>query len=418
MNEKITIQDIANSLKEKQGLTKKDAELFVKSMFDIMKEALASDKYVKVKGLGTFKLTEVESRESINVNTGERFEIQGHTKISFTPDTTLKEQINKPFSHFETVILNDGVDFEDIPTENLEPQTQPEETEVATKEQEVVELVEIVQPEETTIETPSTPDVEPTEEPKEETIEETIKETVEEIIEEPVIEKLVIEEPATKEPVVEQETTQENEPEETLPTEEPVQAEETPAIPEETVVATETSTQEQAKPTEEKKTSAVLMGIIVFLLLVILFGAYWLFFKPETATQTIPSVPVQQETTTAVQTSPEANQPSEEPSLEPKQEEGASPATEPKVTTIEPLATPVKNERVPSLADTLEYKIIGTKSLYTLQSGETIIKASVKFFGSKKYWPYIAIYNRDVIKNVDNVPVGTQIKIPELTLKN
>ena len=414
MNEKITIQDIANSLKEKQGLTKKDAELFVKSMFDIMKEALASDKYVKVKGLGTFKLTEVESRESINVNTGERFEIQGHTKISFTPDTTLKEQINKPFSHFETVILNDGVDFEDIPTENLEPQTQPEETEVATKEQEVVELVEIVQPEETTIETPSTPDVEPTEEPKEENIEET----VEEIIEEPVIEKLVIEEPATKEPVVEQETTQENEPEETLPIEEPVQAEETPAIPEETVVATETSTQEQAKPTEEKKTSAVLMGIIVFLLLVILFGAYWLFFKPETATQTIPSVPVQQETTTAVQTSPEANQPSEEPSLEPKQEEAASPATEPKITAIEPLATPVKNERVPSLADTLEYKIIGTKSLYTLQSGETIIKASVKFFGSKKYWPYIAIYNRDVIKNVDNVPVGTQIKIPELTLKN
>lgn len=414
MNEKITIQDIANSLKEKQGLTKKDAELFVKSMFDIMKEALASDKYVKVKGLGTFKLTEVESRESINVNTGERFEIQGHTKISFTPDTTLKEQINKPFSHFETVILNDGVDFEDIPTENLEPQTQPEETEVATKEQEVVELVEIVQPEETTIETPSTPDVEPTEEPKEETIEET----VEEIIEEPVIEKLVIEEPATKEPVVEQETTQENEPEETLPIEEPVQVEETPVIQEETVVTTETSTQEQAKPSKEKKTSAVLMGIIVFLLLVILFGAYWLFFKPETISQTIPSVPVQQETTTAVQTSPEANQPSEEPSLEPKQEEAASPATEPKITTIEPLATPVKNERVPSLADTLEYKIIGTKSLYTLQSGETIIKASVKFFGSKKYWPYIAIYNRDIIKNVDNVPVGTQIKIPELTLKN
>ena len=411
MNEKITIQDIANSLKEKQGLTKKDAELFVKSMFDIMKEALASDKYVKVKGLGTFKLTEVESRESINVNTGERFEIQGHTKISFTPDTTLKEQINKPFSHFETVILNDGVDFEDIPTENLEPH--PEETEVATKEQEVVELVEIVQPEETTIETPSTPDVEPTEEPKEETIEETIEETVEEIIEEPVIE-----EPTTEEPVVEQETTLENEPEETLPIEEPVPTEETPAIPEETVVATETSTQEQAKPTEEKKTSAVLMGIIVFLLLVILFGAYWLFFKPETATQTIPSVPVQQETTIAVQTSPEANQPSEEPSLEPKQEEGASPATEPKITAIEPLPTPVKNERVPSLADTLEYKIIGTKSLYTLQSGETIIKASVKFFGSKKYWPYIAIYNRDVIKNVDNVPVGTQIKIPELTLKN
>ena len=409
MNEKITIQDIANSLKEKQGLTKKEAELFVKSMFDIMKDALASDKYVKVKGLGTFKLTEVESRESINVNTGERFEIQGHTKISFTPDTTLKEQINKPFSHFETVILNDGVDFEDMPTETIDPQ--PIETEEATKEQEVVQPVEVAQPVEAVIETPSipeTPDVEPAEEAKEEITEETTEETVEATIEEPVIE----------EPIVEQEESPENEPEETLPVEEPLPAEEAPTIPEERIVATETSSQEPIKTTEEKKTSAILWGIIVFLVLVILFGAYWLFFKPETATQAVPSVPVQQETTTAVQASPEANQPSETPSTQPKQEEVTIQASETKETTIEPIVPPVKNERVPSLADTLEYKITGTKSLYTLQNGETIIRASVKFFGSKKYWPYIVIYNRDVIKNADNVPVGTQIKIPELTPKN
>lgn len=408
MNEKITIQDIANSLKEKQGLTKKEAELFVKSMFDIMKDALASDKYVKVKGLGTFKLTEVESRESINVNTGERFEIQGHTKISFTPDTTLKEQINKPFSHFETVILNDGVDFEDMPTETIDPQ--PIETEEATKEQEVVQPVEVAQPVEAVIETPSipeTPVVEPAEEPKEEITEETIEETVEVAIEEPVIE----------EPIVEQEESPENETVETLPVEEPLPAEETPAIPEERIVATETSSQEPIKTTEEKKTSAILWGIIVFLVLVILFGAYWLFFKPETATQTVPSVPVQQETTIAVQALPEANQPSETPSTQPKQEEVTIQASETKETTIEPMVPPVKNERVPSMADTLEYKITGTKSLYTLQNGETIIRASVKFFGSKKYWPYIVIYNRDVIKNADNVPVGTQIKIPELAPK-
>ena len=408
MNEKITIQDIANSLKEKQGLTKKEAELFVKSMFDIMKDALASDKYVKVKGLGTFKLTEVESRESINVNTGERFEIQGHTKISFTPDTTLKEQINKPFSHFETVILNDGVDFEDMPTETIDPQ--PIETEEATKEQEVVQPVEVAQPVEAVIETPSipeTPVVEPAEEPKEEITEETIEETVEVAIEEPVIE----------EPIVEQEESPENETVETLPVEEPLPAEETPAIPEERIVATETSSQEPIKTTEEKKTSAILWGIIVFLVLVILFGAYWLFFKPETATQAVPSVPVQQETTIAVQALPEANQPSETPSTQPKQEEVTIQASETKETTIEPMVPPVKNERVPSMADTLEYKITGTKSLYTLQNGETIIRASVKFFGSKKYWPYIVIYNRDVIKNADNVPVGTQIKIPELAPK-
>ena len=115
MNEKKTIQNIIEILSEKQGMDKKDAELFVKGMFDLIEEALATEKYVKVKGLGTFKLTEVDSRASVDVNTGERIEIQGHTKISFTPDTTMKELINKPFSHFETVMLNEGVLLEDTP---------------------------------------------------------------------------------------------------------------------------------------------------------------------------------------------------------------------------------------------------------------------------------------------------------------
>ena len=108
MSDKITIQDIIELLAEKHGMNKKDAEAFVKGIFDLIEEALASEKYVKVKGLGTFKLTEVESRESVNVNTGERFQIQGHNKISFTPDTTMKDLINKPFAHFETVILNEN----------------------------------------------------------------------------------------------------------------------------------------------------------------------------------------------------------------------------------------------------------------------------------------------------------------------
>ena len=113
MNEKKTIQDIIEILAEKQGMNKKEAELFVKGMFSLIEEALTTEKYVKVKGLGTFKLTEVDSRESVNVNTGERIEIQGHTKISFTPDSTLKELINKPFSHFETVILDEEANEED-----------------------------------------------------------------------------------------------------------------------------------------------------------------------------------------------------------------------------------------------------------------------------------------------------------------
>ena len=79
---------------------------------------MEKDKYVKIRGLGTFKLIDVGSRESVNVNTGERFEIQGHTKVSFTPEPALKDIINRPFSHFETVVLNDATVLEDTLQEN------------------------------------------------------------------------------------------------------------------------------------------------------------------------------------------------------------------------------------------------------------------------------------------------------------
>ena len=121
MNEKITILDLANVLADKHSMEKKDAEQFIKGMFELVEEALSTEKYVKVKGLGVFKLTDVVSRESINVNTGERFEIQGHTKITFTPDNSIKELINKPFSHFETVILNEGVELEETNEESQTP---------------------------------------------------------------------------------------------------------------------------------------------------------------------------------------------------------------------------------------------------------------------------------------------------------
>nr|WP_320038538.1 HU family DNA-binding protein [uncultured Bacteroides sp.] len=112
MGERINIQNLIDLFAEKKGLSKKDAENFLKEFFALIEKALETDKYVKIKGFGTFKLIDVESRESVNVNTGERFQIQGHTKISFTPEASLRDQINKPFSHFETVILNEGVDFE------------------------------------------------------------------------------------------------------------------------------------------------------------------------------------------------------------------------------------------------------------------------------------------------------------------
>ena len=111
---KISIQDLAQVLVERKGLNKRDAAIFVSAMFDIIQTNLEKDKIVKIKGLGTFKIIDVDDRESVNVNTGERVLIEGHNKITFTPDSLMKELVNKPFSQFETVVLNDGVDFEDM----------------------------------------------------------------------------------------------------------------------------------------------------------------------------------------------------------------------------------------------------------------------------------------------------------------
>lgn len=111
---KISLSDLAQRLAEKSGISLQDAELFIRKMFDVANEGLQSDKLVKMKWLGTFKVMAVKDRESVDVNTGERIIIEGRDKISFTPDNILKEIVNKPFAQFETVVVNDGVEFDEI----------------------------------------------------------------------------------------------------------------------------------------------------------------------------------------------------------------------------------------------------------------------------------------------------------------
>ena len=378
MNEKITLQDLINLFSEKQGMNKKDAEVFVRTMFELIEEALATEKYVKIKGFGTFKLTEVDSRESVNVNTGERIEIQGHTKISFTPDATMKDLINKPFSHFETVVLNEGVELEDTPIETSEEIVQEEiisETIIA-EEPAIVEepqpepIVETPAEEETIVEEPTIEEQTIDEPISEETIEE---ETIEEktIVEESTIEEPVAEEPITEEPVI-------------------------------TEVPTSEETEKYVS-TEEKKvknTNRILWGVIVVLVLIILLGVYWMFLRPSSVPEVTPLPPVQEEVTIPVP-------------VEEKQPED----TIETVKFIQLSAEELRKEHVPSFADTLDYQIIGTQEEYTLQKGETIIRASVKVFGTKKYWPYIVKHNLDVLPDPDNIPAGVKIKIPVLTPK-
>ena len=111
---KTTIQLIANGLAKDFNLSAAEATTFVEAFFNIVSEELKNGNQVKIKGLGTFKVQSVKPRESVNVNTGERVLIEGHDKISFTPDTVMKELVNKPFSQFETVVINDGVDTEEL----------------------------------------------------------------------------------------------------------------------------------------------------------------------------------------------------------------------------------------------------------------------------------------------------------------
>lgn len=114
MNNKLSIQDLASAFAEKVDMDAKSANIFVKTVFEIVEEYIATDKIVKIKGFGTFKLISVSDRESVNVNTGERIIIAGHTKLSFTPDAALKDAVNRPFADFETTPLNDSTSIEDM----------------------------------------------------------------------------------------------------------------------------------------------------------------------------------------------------------------------------------------------------------------------------------------------------------------
>lgn len=127
MTDKLILQDLINSLSARTERAKKDNDLFVRAFFETIEESLEKERFVKIKGWGTFKLIAIGDRESININTGERFQINGHYKISFVPENSLKENINKPFSHFQTITLSENVRSEDLEKANEEEFSETEE---------------------------------------------------------------------------------------------------------------------------------------------------------------------------------------------------------------------------------------------------------------------------------------------------
>ena len=392
MNEKITLQDLVELLSEKNGMTKKNADALFRGMFDLIEEALTNEKYVKVKGLGTFKLTEVDSRESMNVNTGERIEIQGHTKVSFTPDTAMKELINKPFSHFETVVLNDGVELEDTPVDD--------EAKVVEVVDEKVENV-IEQSQDTdqpvvegVMEVPAESIVSPI-------VEEQIP--VEEISQQVEEEQESVVEAPTEEPQIPEITTEEKSIAEDSKTVEPVLEEtpmEAPKLEEKVEEKSEIIVPEVSR-SESKATFKVLIGIIIVLTIIILFGLYWIFLRQgEVSSTSVISIPVKEETTVVQE------------EVQPAQKEGTLLVDKDTM-----IVQPEVVEQTSVLSEDVVYEITGTITTLTLEPGQTLVKLALKYYGSKNFWPYIVEHNPDVIKDADRVPKGATIKIPKLEPK-
>ena len=390
MNEKLNIQDLIDLLAEKHGMSKKNADNFVKEFFLLIEESLEKDKYVKIKGLGTFKLIDVDSRESVNVNTGERFEIQGHTKVSFTPEPTLKDIINKPFSHFETVVLNDNTVLEDTPLDSEEEEQEQDmpQKEVIESSEMATEEVIVVKEEEVTVAT--------------------------EVV------------GAIKEPLVEQEQQQE----ETkitsdLPNNEVIAVDTSDAvIVEEEKKAAETPV--DFKETADSSSMKYFIGIVVFVI-VLCGGAVMFMYYPDLLDSFTSKSPVEKEEVV------KADQTMLTDSLTAKEKEIVEPAKPdtvaesvavastsndmPKGVKQAPSPKEQKKPATPFEPDSVGYTIAGTETTYTIKEGETLTKVALRFYGTKTLWPYIVKHNPGVIKNPDNVPFGTTIKIPKLVKK-
>ena len=457
MSEKVTIQDIIELLAEKHSMTKKDAEIFVKGMFELIEEALVTEKYVKVKGLGTFKLTEVESRESVNVNTGERIEIQGHTKISFTPDSSMKDLINKPFAHFETVILNENTKLEDTETEieGEEEDTfdgnapKPKQT-IAAKEVEFIEAentedspnenaiasveiteekIQIIEPEKESedIVTEAEKDI-----VAETAVPQTVSplaETIEgnEVTDKPQEEVMTIADAAI---LAARKACEEKTSLETIASEEATPSEKTVITPVTSDFEKEQKIEETTETQEisEEKKNRVSQGVILAIILIacIAGGIYWYLQSDKTSDlqspatikntqeqleEDIPAIPVNDSLMQGKDTANIWTDVTRKETISQSQQT-VSPST--KKSSGVAVTANVEKE---TLADTVEYDITGTKTNYTLQEGESLVKLAVKFYGTKKLWPYIVKHNKNIIKDADRVPIGTTLRIPELTPK-
>jgi len=306
MDNKINLSQLADLLAQESGMSKAASEQFVKNFFDIISQSVLTDGMVKVKGLGTFKLIQMEDRESVNVNSGERFTIEGHQKISFVPDADLKERINKPFAAFETVEIT---------------------------EEQAAELDKMEQQE--TDNTSSTKTTDNMEKSKEKEPKKELKEV-----------------------------------------------------------------KDENQKGWVKVLIWVLSGILVLALIIFLLwpviGGNALKKADKNAKEKAPAP-------TVVKPEPK---PAATPA--PKKEEAKFTLTKGDQEKALPLF---------GVGDTVNYKIVGTLTVHTMEKGDMLTTIALKYYGTKKLWPYIAKYNNLKSRSFKRMPVGYKVKVPKLANK-
>lgn len=399
---KISLSNIIEELATKSGLSREASDNFMHAFVEAIEKGLREDSIVKIKGLGTFKLQEVNDRGSVDVNTGERIIIKGYRRVVFTPDSVMKEFINRPFAHFEPVELNDGYPIEE---ETAEPDNSSDENE----EQEMTVV--------------------------EESVEETVAEVTAKVVDSPVPE--VVEETVEKNEDIAEETVVAEDKEDvvTIPD---VGDEETGEEVAESMEPTEQSalvTEEvlQPKPTRKKHRGGCLWLI---LLLLIAFVVYFLcthvitFDEPVSTTEVDEQVDIavnpnlKEELSAEFGDEPKADSVEEvQPKATEIPESQAIEPTKPTITTTT-TTTPIFYEvklteslaskplKEITLADTTDYTIEGTLVTHELKSGETIIQLARMYYGEKRLWPYIVKHNQ--MKEYNNLAIGQKINIPIL----
>lgn len=455
---KVSISELASKLMEKHGLKRTEAELFIRQFVGVINDGLKNDKSVKVKGLGTFKVQAVSARKSVDVNTGEAIVIEGRDKISFTAEAVMRDLVNAPFAQFETVIVNDGVDFSEIDAKHEADNTEAEEPAPAVVEQAPkVEPEPAVEPE-PIVESEPAPAIEPEPVPVVEPEPAVEPEPIVEPEPTPAIEPETIVEPEPA-PVVEQEPapTVEPEPEpavEPAPVAEPAVVEPTPAAePTPAVEDSESDADElEAKSKSYKNTIIVLASSLACVVVLAVAGFVYMFSQIEKRDNRIAHLETQTATLadrmmkTHMSPAPAANQPAAndeadnilaaneqkieaaqkadkeknlkatEAKPEPKAEPKA--ATKPAPSAKAPAAKPAPSIPSQSAYDkdprvrTGAYVITGIANTVTVKAGQTMSSLSKTYLG-----PGMECYLEAVNGGNRELKAGEKIKIPALKTK-